>query len=154
MLGTLALVKLGLHLATSEGYGHFRDELYYLASTEHMAWGHVDHPPLSIALLWLSRALPGDSLLAVRFLPAVAGSATVHVAGLFARELGGGARAQGLAALCVLTTSRIGVASPPRSLFDRISTTRTQRKRSSKLLCSIILSHVQPRLSDKGPTEG
>ena len=104
VLGTLALVKLGLHLATSEGYGHFRDELYYLASTEHMAWGYVEHPPLSIALLWLSRALLGDSLLAVRFLPAVAGSATVLVAGLFARELGGGARAQGLAALCVLTT--------------------------------------------------
>ena len=36
-LATLALVKLALHLATSDGYGHFRDELYYLASTEHLA---------------------------------------------------------------------------------------------------------------------
>ena len=101
-LATLALVKLALHLATSDGYGHFRDELYYLASTEHLAWGYVEHPPLSIALLWLSRMVLGDSLLAVRFLPAVAGAATVIVAGLLARELGGGPRAQLLAALSVL----------------------------------------------------
>ncbi len=101
-LVALALVKLVLHLATSDGYGHFRDELYYMASTEHLAWGYVEHPPLSIALLWLSRALIGDSLLAVRLLPAVAGAAVVIVSGLLARELGGGSRAQSLTALCVL----------------------------------------------------
>ena len=72
----LALVKLGFHLATSDGYGHFRDELYYIASTDRLDWGYVEHPPLSIALLWLSRNLLGDSLLAIRFLPA--GSTSMH----------------------------------------------------------------------------
>ena len=32
-------------------YGYFRDELYYMASTEHLSWGFVEHPPLSIAVL-------------------------------------------------------------------------------------------------------
>lgn len=104
LLALLALAKLGLHLATSEGFGHFRDELYYLASTERLAWGYVEHPPLSIALLWLSRSLLGDSLFAVRCLPALAGAATVWMTGLIARELGGGARAQALAALAVLVS--------------------------------------------------
>jgi predicted membrane-bound mannosyltransferase len=92
-LAILALAKLALHLATSGGYGFFRDELYYLVSTDHLAWGYVEHPPLSIALLWLSRQVLGDSLIAIRSLPAVAGAATVFVAGLLARELGGGRRA-------------------------------------------------------------
>src|SRR4030095_15874479 len=69
-LGVLALVKLALHLAAIQRYGYFRDELYYLASTDHLDWGYVDHPPLSIAVLALVRALLGDSLLAPR-LPAV-----------------------------------------------------------------------------------
>jgi hypothetical protein len=98
-LAALALVKLGLHLATHRGYGLFRDEFYYLACSEHLALGYVDHPPLSILLLWLSRAVLGDSLLAIRFLPAVAGAVTVYLTGLIARELGGGRSAQLLAAL-------------------------------------------------------
>jgi hypothetical protein len=98
-LAALALLKLLLHLATSSGYGVFRDEFYYLACSEHLALGYVDHPPLSILLLWLSRTLLGDSLPAIRFLPAVAGAATVYLAGLMARELGGGRSAQLLAAL-------------------------------------------------------
>jgi hypothetical protein len=98
-LALLALAKLLLHLATSSGYGFFRDEFYYLACTEHLALGYVDHPPLSIALLWLSRAILGDSLLAIRFLPALAGAATVFTTGIIARELGGRRAAQMLAAL-------------------------------------------------------
>ena len=83
-------------------YGYFRDELYYLASTDHLDWGYVDHPPLSIAILALIRAVFGDSLLALRVVPALVGVATVFVAGVIARQLGGGRFAQGLTALCVL----------------------------------------------------
>ena len=93
-LALLALAKLLLHLATSGGYGLFRDEFYYLACSEHLALGYVDHPPLSIALLWLSRAIFGDSLLAIRLLPALAGAATVFTTGIIARELGGRRAAQ------------------------------------------------------------
>ena len=100
-LGVLAGAKLALHLATLPGYGYFRDELYYLACARHLAWGYVDHPPLSIALLWVQTALIGDSVAAVHVLPALAGAACVFLAGLLARELGGGRGAQRLAALAV-----------------------------------------------------
>jgi hypothetical protein len=43
------------------GYGYFIDELYYLACARRLAWGYVDHPPLSIALLWGETALLGTS---------------------------------------------------------------------------------------------
>lgn len=104
-LGTLvalAAAKLSLQLLAINQYGYFRDELYYLASTEHLAWGYVDHPPLSIAILALVRALLGDSLPALRIVPALAGVATVFVTGLIARRLRGGRFAQGLAALGAL----------------------------------------------------
>ena len=57
VLVVLALAKLALHLSTSGGYGIFRDELYYLACSEHLSLGYVDHPPLSIFLLWIERAI-------------------------------------------------------------------------------------------------
>jgi hypothetical protein len=101
ILGLLALAKLTFHMTTSHGYGIFRDELYYIACSEHLAFGYVDHPPLSILLLWLSRATLGDSLLAIRFLPAAAGAGAVFLTGLMARELGGRRQAQLLAALTV-----------------------------------------------------
>jgi hypothetical protein len=43
-----------LHLATSTHYGYFRDALYYLACSEHLAFGYVDQPPLNAfePLLW------------------------------------------------------------------------------------------------------
>lgn len=95
-------VKLLLHLVAITRYGYFRDELYYLASTEHLAWGYVEHPPLSIALLALVRSILGDSLPALRLVPVLAGAATVVLTALIARRLGGGRAAQGLAALTAL----------------------------------------------------
>ena len=90
-----------LHVATNGRYGIFRDEFYYLACADHLAWGYVDHPPLSIALLALQRAFLGDSVHAIRVLPALAGAALILLAAVLARELGGGRFAQGLAALSI-----------------------------------------------------
>jgi hypothetical protein len=104
-VGTLlaiAAAKLAIHLPALTRYGWFRDELYYVASTDHLGWGFVDHPPLSIAVLALVRAVFGDSLAAIRMVPVLAGVATVFVAGGIARQLGGGRFAQGLAALTTL----------------------------------------------------
>ena len=88
VLFLLSLAKAGFHLLTSQGYGYFRDEFYYLACSEHLAAGYVDQPPFSIFLLWLSRNVLGDSLLALRFLPAIAGGLTIWFTGKMARELG------------------------------------------------------------------
>ena len=100
----LSLAKLLIHLATNlfGGYGYFRDELYYIACSNHMAWGYVDQPPFSIAVLWLNRHLFGDSLFALRLLPAVAGAASVLLAGLIAKRLGGGRFSQALAACATI----------------------------------------------------
>jgi Dolichyl-phosphate-mannose-protein mannosyltransferase len=100
----LAGVKLALHLATTGlfGYGFFIDELYFLACSEHLSWGFVDMPPLFPAITALIRATLGDSLFAVRLLPALSGAALVLITGLMARDLGGRRFAQGIAALGVI----------------------------------------------------
>jgi len=100
----LTAVKLLLHALSSAwvAYGWVGDELYFLDCARHLAWGYVDHPPFSIAVLRLWTELLGESLLAVRLVPAFAGCATIVLAGLMARELGGGWVAQGLAGLGVL----------------------------------------------------
>lgn len=102
LLAGLAAVKLLIQFAGINHYGFFRDELYYMACSEHLAWGYVDQPPLIVFLAWLVRHLFGSSLVAVRLLPALAGAAVVWLTGVLAGELGGGKVAQLLAALAVL----------------------------------------------------
>ena len=101
-VAALATGKLLLHLYAGRRYGYFVDELYYLACARHLAWGYVDQPPLIAFVAWLVRATLGDSLSAIRLLPAVAGACKVILTGMIARDLGGGRFAQGLAALCIL----------------------------------------------------
>jgi 4-amino-4-deoxy-L-arabinose transferase-like glycosyltransferase len=89
-------------IAAFSGYGYFIDELYYIACSNRLAFGYVDHPPLSIALLALSRWLFGDSLLAVRLLPSLAAAGTVFLTGMMARRLGGNGMAAIIAALATI----------------------------------------------------
>src|ERR1041385_8471764 len=98
----LALLQFAVQTAFHGNYGYFRDELYYIACSDHLAFGYVDQPPLSIAILWVNRLILGDSLHALRFLPSFAGACVVVLAALIARKLGGGKFAQGLAALSVV----------------------------------------------------
>jgi hypothetical protein len=100
-----------VHLLTSGRYGYFRDELYYIACSRHLAFGYVDQPPLSILVLHLTQLLLGNSLFAIRLLPALAGAATVAITGLIARELGGRAWAIALScagSLCALFNLAVG----------------------------------------------
>ncbi len=103
----LALLQLLILVVFHERYDYFRDELYYIACSNHLAWGYVDQPPLSIGILWVTRSILGDSLHALRFLPAVAVSVVVVLSALMARKLGGGKFAQGLAALSVVAAHGI-----------------------------------------------
>jgi len=99
LLGGLSFVVFFAHMLVSERYGYFVDELYYLACSHHLAWGYVDQPPLIAVITWLERVTLGDSLPALRFLPAVAAGLRVLLAGLIARELG--ARRFGILLACV-----------------------------------------------------
>ena len=70
-------------------YGIFRDELYYLACANRLDFGYVDQPPLSIWLLALWKFILGDSVFAIRIVPAVVSSAVVFLIGLFTLRLDG-----------------------------------------------------------------
>lgn len=98
----LAVAKLGLHLALVNRYGYHRDELYFIACGEHLAFGYVDHAPL---VPWIARfagELFDHQLIGLRLLPILAASASLWLAGQLAKELGGGRFAQLLAALAML----------------------------------------------------
>ena len=62
----------------------------------------MDQPPLIALITWLVRTVLGQSLAAIRLLPALAGVAEVVLTALIARELGGKRFAQALAALAAL----------------------------------------------------
>ena len=97
-----AAVKLVLYLVAGANYGYFRDELYYLACADHLAWGYPDHAPLSIFLSWFSRWIIGDSLYAIHLFPALAGALKIILTGMIVREFGGRHLAMLLSCLCVL----------------------------------------------------
>jgi Dolichyl-phosphate-mannose-protein mannosyltransferase len=101
-LATIAAIHLAVQLFCINQYGYFRDELYYLACSEHLDWGYVDQPPLIAAIVWLVRHLLGDSLFALRILPAIAGTALIVLTARIARRLGASPGAQIAAALCTL----------------------------------------------------
>jgi 4-amino-4-deoxy-L-arabinose transferase-like glycosyltransferase len=102
ILSYLALFKFLAQWLTSSTYGYFRDELYYLAASQHLALGYLDYPLFIAWLTALVRATLGESLLALHFFPALAGALVVLLTGLMACELGGGRLAQVLAATAVL----------------------------------------------------
>jgi hypothetical protein len=97
----IALAKFILHLYFNNRYGYFRDEFDYMSCGDHLQWGYVDQPPLIPFLLHISRALFGDSLRAIRLIPAVASSLLVVQAAATARLLGGRRYSLLLTAICV-----------------------------------------------------
>jgi 4-amino-4-deoxy-L-arabinose transferase-like glycosyltransferase len=99
IVGGVALAVLALHLATNGLFGFQRDELYYLDSARHLAWGFVDYPPLTPAIARLSLLIFGPSVWGLRLWPSLAGALMVVLSAHIARELGGGRTARILAAI-------------------------------------------------------
>ena len=107
LIAFFSIAALLIHLLTNGRYGYFRDELYYIVCGRHLDFGYVDQAPLSILLLRLSELLLGNSLFAIRLLPALASAATVAFTGIIAGEIGGRGWAIALACaatLCALFT--------------------------------------------------
>ena len=112
ILLTLSLIKLLIHLLSSEGFGYFRDEFYYIAASKHLDFGYVDFPPFIALVTRLIRGTLGESLLALHLLPALSGAALVFLTGWMARQLGASPFGQGLAALATLVAPQfLGVNS-------------------------------------------
>jgi 4-amino-4-deoxy-L-arabinose transferase-like glycosyltransferase len=98
----IALGKFIFHCYFNNQYGYFRDEFDYMACGNHLAWGYVDQPPLIPFLIHICRAVLGDSLRSIRFIPALASSLLVVQTAVLARELGGRRFAVVLSAIAVL----------------------------------------------------
>lgn len=120
LLALAALPILIALVARNGSYGYFSDTFYCVACSEHLAWGYVDHPPLSIALLALIRAILGDAPWALHLLSALATAGSVVLTGLMARRLGAGTFGQALAALAAVVTPVFLVNSSVHSMnaFD------------------------------------
>lgn len=118
----VALAKAALNLAVTLNDNYFRDEFYYLACARRLAWGYVDHPPLSIALLATSRTLLGDGLVAIRLPAILAGGLAVILVGILTRAMGGGRTAQWVAALAfaVMGTSLVFPSYFSMNVFDQV----------------------------------
>lgn len=87
-----------------KGYEYFIDEFYYIACSENPAFGYVDHPPLAPLVLTLFSFIFGNSIFALRVLPAIASSATIVITGLITKEFTNVKSAQILAAFCILAS--------------------------------------------------
>jgi 4-amino-4-deoxy-L-arabinose transferase-like glycosyltransferase len=120
----VVLIKSALNLAFASRYGWQRDELYYAVAGRHLQGGYVDFPPLTALVAALERVLFGDSLYGLRLFTILAGAIVVVLAALVARELGGSARAQTLAAVMVafspVLVSSNGLFQPVS--FDQLTT--------------------------------
>jgi len=103
-VAAIAAFTLALHLVANlvTPYGFHRDEFLYLAMGRHLDLWRMDFPPAIAILAEAVRGALGDSLLAIRLAPALAGTAVVALAALLAWEMGGGRTAQVVAMLFVV----------------------------------------------------
>jgi len=97
----IAAATAALLCAGAGGYGPHRDELYFLAAGDHLAWGYPDQGPLTPLIAALCSTLAPGSLVVLRLPSALAIGATTVVAGQIARALGGSRRAELIAAASV-----------------------------------------------------
>ena len=109
LAAAFALAKLLLHFAltlytTHIGYSYFRDEFYFLLCGRHLAPGYVDQGPIVALMARTGEILFGDSVFAIRILPALAGAIAVGLTGILTWALGGHRAAQALAMLTLLLT--------------------------------------------------
>lgn len=99
-MGLIAGTVTVVLVAFTSGYGPHRDELYFVAAGRHLAWGYADQGPLTPLIARAMSEIAPDSLTVLRLPSALAAGLTVLLTGLLARELGGGRRAQSIAAAC------------------------------------------------------
>jgi 4-amino-4-deoxy-L-arabinose transferase-like glycosyltransferase len=141
-IAAIAAAQLAGLLATAGGYGYHRDELYFIVAGSHAAFGYPDQPPLVPLLCWAMHAIASGSLLVLRTPSALIAAATTLLAGVIAREVGGDARAQVIAAGCTACSAfSLAVA-------HLVSTT------TPDMLCTTLLGWLAIRAvrRDSGPS--
>ena len=101
----IAAVAAGVLLIGAGGYGYHRDELYFLAAGDHLAWGYADQGPLTPALAHAMNCGFARVAHVLRIPSACMVGVTVLITGAIAFELGGSRRAQLIAAGCTAVGS-------------------------------------------------
>lgn len=119
-------------IALSGWYGYHRDELYFIESGKHLAWGYPDQPPLVPLIARLMTDLAPGSLVLLRLPSALAAGLLVLLTALLTRELGGGLTAQLLACAVVAVAPVVTGAS-------HLLSTTTFDMPAWALLCLILL---------------
>jgi Dolichyl-phosphate-mannose-protein mannosyltransferase len=150
-VAAIAVAQLVLLIATSTRYGYHRDEMYFIVAGSHPAFGYPDQPPLVPLISWAMNHLAPGSLLVLRLPSAVIGAATTVIAGLIAREIGGRARAQIIAASSA-AVSGFALAIGhfvTTTTFDLLSTTAL-----CWLLIRAVMRHSGPTLLAAGVVAG
>jgi 4-amino-4-deoxy-L-arabinose transferase-like glycosyltransferase len=122
LYGGAAAILIAIHLATNGVLGFHTDELYYMASGRHPAFGYVDFPPVVPLLSRLETALLGVTPWALRVLPALLGGVNVILCGAYVRKLGGTFPLQALALLIGVTEPFIlGTFLFQTVIFDQVA---------------------------------
>src|SRR5215471_1870060 len=102
-IAIIAAAAFVVEMAVSARYGYVRDELYFLSAGHHLAFGYVDQPPLTPLLSRAAEVLGGNTLVALRVVPALGIAALVVMTAVMSRMLGAGRTGQLLAALAAAT---------------------------------------------------
>lgn len=115
----IAIAAFLVHICVNiiSPYGVHRDEFLYIAMGEHLQLWKMDFPPFIAVAANISRAIAGDSLAAIRLLPAIGGSLLILLSADIARRLGGNVFAQIIAALAMLFP---GIFMRPGNLFHPV----------------------------------
>jgi Dolichyl-phosphate-mannose-protein mannosyltransferase len=115
-IGAVVAVLAGLQLIMINRYGPHRDELYFVAAGQHLAWGYPDQPIFAPLLARIATELAQHNLLVLRLPSVIAVVVLVICAVAFARLLGGGRGAQ------LLTASTVAASVITVTLGHRLST--------------------------------
>ena len=122
LYGSAAALIIALHLATDGVLGFHIDELYYLASGRHPAFGYVDFPPVVPLLARLETGLLGVTPWTLRLLPGLLSGVTVVLSGAYVRKLGGSLRLQALGLVVAVTAPLIvGTWLFQTVIFDQVT---------------------------------
>jgi hypothetical protein len=116
----LALLVVLVHILTNAWgpYEFHRDEFLYLAMGRHLTFWKMDFPVGMAVLAQTTRLLFGETLAAIRFLPALGGGALVLLAAWFAKRLFNSlkpqiSRIEGFGGSGALLLAPLGVALSP-----------------------------------------